>query len=165
MRIPQLLCLVLSMLTLPIMRTNVNAISVDFVNDKRIYVTRQDEPKRMSKIQCPVACFTASWCMSANTSPAESTCQLFSVEVSRVTSLQSIVGWSYMRKCDCVSQQSYIVHIMNVLLNDVTIAGVDECARLAWSCANGGTVVDTDTSCECQCSPGYTGEHCQTGLL
>ena len=43
------------------------------------------------------------------------------------------------------------------------VAAFGYCASLVWFCTNGGTAVDTGKSCECQCSAGYTGEHCQTG--
>ena len=42
---------------------------------------------------------------------------------------------------------------------------MDDCLRLGWTCENGGQAVDTGKSCECQCADGFTGEHCQTGLL
>jgi hypothetical protein len=43
----------------------------------------------------------------------------------------------------------------------VLLADVDECA--SGPCMNGGSCRDRVNGYFCQCAPGFTGHHCQTG--
>ena len=95
-----LLILSLSVLLLEVIVTSnqdVIHIHPTVVANRRLDVTPQDVITRISKIKCAATCRVTSWCVSANMSPDRSTCQLLSEEVSDETSLQSTVGWSYIR--------------------------------------------------------------------
>ena len=89
---------VLLLTVLNFVASDINVISVKPMVNKRLNVTIHDVVARSSKIKCAATCRLTSWCVSANLSPDRSTCQLLSEEVSDETSLESVDGWSYLRK-------------------------------------------------------------------
>ena len=73
-------------------------INVRPVGNRRLDVTPHDVMTHSSLVKCSTTCRLTSWCVSANLLPDRSTCQLLSEEVSDVTLLESVDGWSYLRK-------------------------------------------------------------------
>ena len=142
----------------------IHIISVKPLTNKRLDVTPRDVITSGSLVKCSVMCRMTSWCVSANVAPDRSTCQLLTDEVSDETQLESANGWRYIRKVLKYCHNIYIFWKKRIFLKKTQYLrlDVDDCARLAWSCVNGGTAVDTGKSCECQCPAGYTGEHCET---
>ena len=47
--------------------------------------------------------------------------------------------------------------------NCLSFTDIDDCVN--HTCANGGSCVDGVNSYSCNCSVGYTGDHCQTGNI
>ena len=78
--------------------SQIQQINVRPAKNKRLDATPRDVMLHSSLVKCSTTCRLTSWCVSANLSPGRRTCQLLSEEVSDVTSLESVDGWSYLRK-------------------------------------------------------------------
>ena len=78
--------------------SQIQQINVRPVKNKRLDASPRDVMSHSSLVKCSTTCRLTSWCVSANLSPDRRTCQLLSEEVSDVTSLESVDGWSYLRK-------------------------------------------------------------------
>ena len=90
-----------AMMLLSVFVRETSSIHIIYVNpaiNRRLDVTPRDVITAGSTLKCSAMCRLTSWCASANLSPDRSTCQLLSEEVSDETSLESVDGWSYLRK-------------------------------------------------------------------
>ena len=81
------------------MTSQLQYIGVKPVMNRRLNATPLDVKTHSSALHCMTLCHVTSWCVSVNLATVSRTCQLLSVEVSEVTSLQLANGWRYMRKC------------------------------------------------------------------
>ena len=78
--------------------SGIHYINVATFFNRRLEIEPHHVKNDTSALDCTTTCRVSSWCVSANFAAAMRTCQLLSVEVSRVTSLQPADGWNYMRK-------------------------------------------------------------------
>ena len=96
-RVDRFLLVLLTLVTSTATSQN-QQINVRPVKNKRLDAIPRDVMTHSSLVKCSTTCRLTSWCVSANLSPDRHTCQLLSQEVSDVTSLESVDGWSYLRK-------------------------------------------------------------------
>ena len=88
----------------------IHVVNVRPVENRRLDVTPHDVMTHSSLLKCSTTCRQTSWCVSANMSPDNGTCELLSVEVSVVTSLELAEGWNYLREWT-----TFLPHLFSVL--------------------------------------------------